>query len=758
MGDLQDFTHLLRRISGTIQAGIILQAADGSILHANKMACDVFGMKEEEIAEKTSFDPVWEMVLEDGTPARGEEHPSMVTIRTGEPIRNTVRGLFSRDESKTRWLLINTEPIFDPATDKMEAVLITFVDITRRKVAEATLRSSEEMFRSITTNSPNYILTLDLDYNITFVNRSYTGKSLEEITKSNLLDYIPEESKDEVRDTLDKVKRTGEQGMYEVTSKWIDGPATTFEARISPILRNGEVDAFIVSFSNITDRKIVEKELDHAHRLSNLFMESMPGFVVLLDFNQTIVASNSIARELGGLPGKKCYEMFGLEEVCPWCLASELRETGEPQEVVVEVTGRMYDAHWILIENDLYIHYAFDISEKIKTEEEKLILEKQVLDAQKVESLGVLAGGIAHDFNNLLMGVMGNVGMAQMNLPHDSSAVKYLRGIETAAQKAADLTNQMLAYSGKGRFIVKPVDLSGVVSEMVSLLNSAISSDASLRLNLAEDLPAVEVDLDQVSQIVMNLITNASDAMRGKAGAIKVVTESVTCDAQYLSGFTFGEDLEAGNYVSLEISDTGSGMSQEILDRMFDPFFSTKEWGRGLGLSAVMGIVRGHGGAIRVSSSEGEGTTFTIIFPASGKAIEKTVEVKGTEEGFTGVGTVLVVDDEIVVREIATAILTNFGFKVLQASDGSEALEIFREHSDDISLVLTDITMPVMGGLETLRNLRQIDPGIKVILSSGYSEEDALSAQTGEKLADFIQKPYKANDLISKVTEVLKKK
>jgi len=520
-------------------------------------------------------------------------------------------------------------------------------EIAERKQAEEAHRKSEEHLRSITQNSPNYIITLDLDYNITFVNKSYTGKTIEEITKANLFDYISEESKEKTRDTLERVRQTGEQGSYEVTGKWKDDETAIFEGRIGPILKNGEVDAFIVNLSDITGR--------------------------------------------------------------------------------------------------------------VKAEEEKLELEKQLQYSQKLESLGVLAGGIAHDFNNLLMGIMGNVGMAQMKLSPESPGHTHLSGIQVAAERAAELTNQMLAYSGKGKFDVKSINLTSVLEEMSHLLQVSMAKNVVLKYDLDKDLPAIEADPSQIHQILMNLLTNASDSFDGKSGNVVVSTKVRVCDKACLSQYQFGDELPEGKYVYLEVSDTGSGMDDEVINSIFDPFFSTKDGGRGLGLSAVIGIVKGHNGAIKVISQPGRGTTFKLLFPASEKTAEEIVEEKLLHSDYRGDGTILVVDDEEGVRDIASSILDEFGFEVLLARDGEEALELFKERAEEISLVLLDLSMPGMGGIETFRHLKQHWEDVKVILSSGYTEEDAVSSFTGQGLADFIQKPYKPEELISKIRKVLEK-
>ncbi len=396
-----------------------------------------------------------------------------------------------------------------------------------------------------------------------------------------------------------------------------------------------------------------------------------------------------------------------------------------------------------------------DITERKQAEEMQRKLEEQIQHTQKMESLGVLAGGIAHDFNNILMGIMGNISLAQMKMSPETIGIEHLSDIEVAAKRAAALTNQMLAYSGKGQFIIKALDLSAVVEEMTHLVKSSISKSVDLKLDLDDDLPSIEGDPTQVRQIVMNLITNASDAVTKTSGIVSITTGAIMCDSSYLSQLYLGEELPAGMYVFIEVSDTGSGMDKETVSKIFDPFFSTKDDGHGLGLSAVLGIIRGHRGGIEVYSEPGSGTTFKVFFPASAKDAEEFTEDRVEHEGYVGKGTILVVDDEESVLDIASSMLKEFGFDVLTASDGHEALQVFGDNTDEISLILMDLTMPRMGGIAAFHNLRQLDTDVKIILSSGYDEQDAISTLAGEGLADFIQKPYRMEQLISKIRKVL---
>jgi PAS domain S-box-containing protein len=388
-----------------------------------------------------------------------------------------------------------------------------------------------------------------------------------------------------------------------------------------------------------------------------------------------------------------------------------------------------------------------DVTERQQAEEQRQLIERKIQESQKLESLGVLAGGIAHDFNNLLTGIMGNACLAKMELERDSPVQSYVEQIELSSQRAADLCKQMLAYSGKGRFTVKRTDLSALVRETVHLLQLSISKKATLDLDLAAELPAVMADATQLRQIIMNLVMNGSDAIGDKVGRIVVRTSFERASKSELNTLMGADDLAEGDYIALEVSDDGCGMSRETLARIFDPFFTTKFTGRGLGLAAVLGIVRGHKGALKVESELGRGTKFRLLLPAAKAAANDTShEVRPTAK-WRGTGTVLVVDDEESVRRVAGKMLMGMGFDVLTANDGVDGLETYRTCSESICAVLLDLTMPRMDGEETFRALRQLRPDACVILMSGFSEQEAGARFVGKGLAGFLQKPFTPDEL-----------
>jgi len=396
-----------------------------------------------------------------------------------------------------------------------------------------------------------------------------------------------------------------------------------------------------------------------------------------------------------------------------------------------------------------------DITKKKEIENEKFLLERQVQHAQKLESLGVLAGGIAHDFNNILMGVIGNADLALYELPSENPVCNNLNSIITAAIRATDLAKQMLAYSGKGNFVIEKINVNSMVEEMTHLLKTTISKNAVLNFNLTKNIPSIEADITQVRQVFMNLITNASEAIDGKSGVVTVSTGVMEVTKEYLQGVFVNKDVQEGYYTFIEVSDTGCGMDKETQRKIFDPFFTTKFTGRGLGMAATLGIITGHNGAIKVYSEPTKGTTFKVLFPC----IEDVIEEERCNDNSTSsalIGnhkTVLVVDDEETVRAIAKKALVNYGFNVLTAEDGREGLNLYKANRDSINFVLLDITMPHMGGEEVFSEMRKVKSDVQVILSSGYNEQEATNSFAGKGLAGFIQKPYLPSDLIEMISQ-----
>jgi PAS domain S-box-containing protein len=514
----------------------------------------------------------------------------------------------------------------------------------------------------------------------------------------------------------------------------------------------------------IAERKRVEEKLHESEeKYRNLFNNAQVGmFRSRLDGSEVIEVNRAFLDIVGMTPE----ETLGKASVDLWA------DPGEREEMVKRLVadGSVSEFEYHMLnkrrgevrncltslrlypEQGLLEGTILDITERKRAEEEKRNLERQMQQAQKLESLGVLAGGIAHDFNNILMAVLGHAELALEGISPMSPARDNLTEITTAARRAADLCRQMLAYAGKSSFALERLDLRELVEEMAHLLKTTISKKAILNMNLERELPPIQADPSQIRQIVMNLIINASEAIGERSGVITVAVGATRCDEEYLRKTELREALAPGLYVHIEVTDTGHGMDAETRSRIFEPFFSTKFTGRGLGLAAVLGIVRAHRGAMKVYSEPGKGTTFKILFPALANGEYAALPLEASPmANWRGTGTILLVDDEESLLALGARMLEHLGFGVLTAADGLQAVELYRQRGKEIDMVLMDMTMPHMNGAEAFGELRRLNPDVQVVLASGYSKEDVGSRFAGKKPAGIIQKPY----TISKLREAL---
>jgi two-component system cell cycle sensor histidine kinase/response regulator CckA len=545
---------------------------------------------------------------------------------------------------------------------------------------------------------------------------------------------------------------------------------------------DGSSAAFEELLVAVEELRVAEDELRHqneeltvAHatvaeerrRYQHLFQYA-PDAYLLTDLNGIIREANHSAAHLLGveprfLAGKTLVSFVALEDR-PRLRGEIGRWKSEPAAKSIELRlhprgGQTFDAsvtlsvarggprdkafgfRWLV--RDISAHHQ--LTDELRHREETARRDAEASEAhayhvQKLESIGVLAGGIAHDFNNLLHVVLGNADLARLRVPSDSEAREHLDEVVRATLRAAELTQQLLAYSGRGAVEIRQLDLSREVREMATLLRTAISKQATLKWDLSSELPPVTADPTQLRQIVMNLITNASDALSEAPGTITLRTGVVESES----------DAEPPVSVFLEVSDTGCGMDSSTLQRIFDPFFSTKFTGRGLGLAAVMGIVESHQGHVQIRTAPGEGTSFRVVLPAvAGDAEAAPRRLSGA--GWRGRGTVLVVEDEEGVREVVGRMLERLGFHVITAVDGQDAIRVLDEHNGAVTAVLLDLSMPRMGGSETVQLLRERSPELPVVLMSGYTEQEVpakmLDGAGGP--VGFLQKPFLSEDLSS---------
>ena len=388
-----------------------------------------------------------------------------------------------------------------------------------------------------------------------------------------------------------------------------------------------------------------------------------------------------------------------------------------------------------------------DISERKKYEEENLSLQSQLEHAQRLESLGILAGGIAHDFNNLLAVILGNIELLRMDVKESKMTSEHFNNIEESCEQAAALSKQMLTYAGKGNYLLEVLNVNNMVRSMARLIRASVSSNVDLKVKLDSKLPSIEGDEAQIQQVILNFVVNGAEAIAEESGVVKITTKTIAAKRDFLDELYNGINLSEGDYVVVEVKDTGCGIAKDLQNKIFDPFFTTKEMGTGLGLSALLGIVRAHKGAVQVVSELGQGATFSVLIPATDKPATMRIIRTGEVEEWQGEGIVLVVDDDLTVREVASAIVKRFNFEVLTAENGREGINEFRKHHRKIAAVLLDMTMPQLGGIDAMREMRKIDSSVPIILVSGYSEVTIESLASGEQPDAFVQKPFRVKSL-----------
>ncbi len=760
---LRESEERLHGLYDNTTIGLYRATVGGEVLMANPAAARMLGYASFE--EMKGHARVW------GEQARDEARTGFQEILELNGVVTGYESSWKRRDGTTMYMRESATAVRG-ADDRILYYDGTLEDISERKRAEEALRQSEKENRAIVDSVPDLLFRVDrqgvlLDF------RNPGGAELyappESFLGRKISEVLPPDVSSAAIAAIGKVLETGDMVSFEYNLRMGDG-VRSYEDRIVP-LSEGEVLSVI---RDVTDRKRAEEELFRLRKAVDtsgecIFMTDRSGtisfinpeFTRLYGYTAGEVVGKATPRILkGGTMKDEEYGQFW-KTILSWRIFKN------------EMINRTKDGRLMTIDSSInpildergdivgFLAIQRDITERKQTEAKRLELERQLLHSQKLESLGVLAGGIAHDFNNLLTAMIGNLDLALSRFPSQTAKERIEKALQ-ATRRASDLTREMLAYSGRGRFVITLVDINQVIRENAELLRSSIPHTVSLGTSLAPDLPPAEADQAQIQQVVMNLITNASEAIGDSPGVIMVRSGIMECDTEYLSHSRIDEKSAPGRYLYLDVTDTGSGMSSEVSARMFDPFFTTKSTGRGLGMSAVLGIVRGHNGAIIIESEEGKGTTVRVLLPASdvppGLAGAEAAAAPGSHAPSGMSGTLLVVDDEEEVRELAMEFAGELGLKPLAASNGEEALTLFREHQDEIACVLLDLTMPKMDGAETFTRLREIRPDVRVILSSGYDEQEVIQRHAITGLAGFIQKPYRLDQLREKIIAIVRAK
>lgn len=757
-----------RTLSATIPQLIWTATPDGDVDYLSEQWEDHIGLPRDQL-----YQGVWEQVV------HPEDLPNTLRdwtrcIRSGEPLR--IRHRFRQRGAGWRWQLTRAIPVRNEDY-RITRWVGTCTDIQSEMDAEEALRTSEERL-SFALEAGGGVGAWDWDIvadrlycNTQFARlfsvdaeRAAAGASINEF-----IGGLHPDDRPRITAMMQKALETGGHFAEEYRLLQEDGSVRWVYARGRCHLgANGRAVRFPGVVFDITDRKRAEQQLQEQWHAFDTALSNTPDFTYTFDLQGRFTYVNRALLSLLQIPlsmavGKNFFDLGYPPELAARLQRQiqtvvDTRQTLRDETPFTGPTGETRHYEYIFVpvlgataEVEAVAGSTRDITERQQAEESERERQEQLRESARLESLGVMAGGIAHDFNNLLVGILGNASLlAEIAQESDRPIAA---DIVLAAERAAELTKQMLAYSGGGRFVTEVFDLNKLIQDNLTLLRASIARNVSVQLDFASGPCVVEADRAQIQQVIMNLLINASEAIGASPGVILVRTATSERAAPRISDHLHSEVLP-GSYVQVEISDNGSGISTETLKRIFDPFFTTKFTGRGLGLAAVLGIVKGHGGDIEVASVPGQGTTFRILLPASDhlegpKPLTDLPSRSGLNEFC-----VLVVDDEDIVVRTASAALASRGLQVLTAANGSQALQVLREHTE-VSLVILDLTMPVMTGEQAIPLIKALDPRLPIILSSGFSEAEISRRFASAGIAGVLQKPYTLGGLVAKVTHVL---
>jgi two-component system cell cycle sensor histidine kinase/response regulator CckA len=763
-----------RTILESIRAVTVDVDTNGRMVHVSPSITSVLGYETGEWIGQEGFG--W--IHPDDLPSLG--HGAQRLRESSAAVHGTIR--VRHKDGHYIWMEASATRAQDRPGGQMMTVLF-LRDITLRKRTADLLTENEDRLRALTEHASDIITEVDSEGCVVYLSPSFEdalGWTRDEVIGKNFAEVGIAENLHP--DDLDNLSQRFEHGLgagdahksrLAYRFRHANGEWRWFESETTPyITQDGDLRKVVVS-RDVTERVEAVAELHASEERYRILAESSLDMIVELDDDAQIRFVSSACEAVLGYPPEMLIGRSGFTIVHPDDIERNIdafigsaKEGGpigsEPYR------ARHLDGSWRWLQGvgvsfrgadgELRVlSVSHDVTQRIQSEEQQRDLEENLRRIQKLESLGVMAGGIAHDFNNLLTPILGNASLALLDLPANSPVRTQIERIRGAALRAAALTNQMLAYAGAEPVAVESVDLSRVVRELTQLLESSISGQTTVIYALADDLPKIEADDAQLGQVVMNLLTNAVESVDEGTGRITIETGTIRIDESQKLLTAFGDEPECGSYAFLAVTDNGCGIDDETRARIFDPFFTTKFTGRGLGLAAVLGVVRGHGGAIEIESEVGRGSRFRVLFPCVSDDSEEREAESPADSGldWCGSGTVLVVDDDEAVRELMIAGLQRAGFDVLQAADGREGIAAFEQHRDEIRAVFLDRTMPNVSGEEAFEAIRSIDPDAHVVLVSGYSEKQAAERFANRGLVGFLQKPFRLEALIKKLREAL---
>lgn len=702
------------------------------------------------------------------------ECPYLEVFEDGRPVRVIHRHYTKQGEEMMAEL--TACPLKD-GEGKVTRMLEVLRDITAAHRLHEENRQALDFLASVLEGIGEGVVVVDRDYRILTANKGYlhqVGMKRDDVIGRHcyaVSHHFDSHCMDNGHDCpVRSVFETGEPAYAMHTHLDSDEKKVFVEAHAYPIKDSaGNVIRAIETLNDVTERVLLEQKVRESEgKYRDLYDNAPDGYYsidengIIAEVNSTFLAMLGYERE--EVVGKKYAKDLLSAESASECAAlfqnlrrgeginnielTMIRKDGVMLPVMLNATAVMdKDGRFLMSRSVIR-----DITDRKKMDEEKKRLQEQLFQSQKLEALGTLAGGIAHDFNNLLASIMGYSSLAKIELGEGHPVYRLVDIIEKASVRASELTQQLLAFAKGGKYDARPNDVNAIVHEVGRLLERTIEKNIEIELDTSPDLRPAICDAGQIQQAVLNICINARDAMPN-GGVLTVKTKNISLDQEELKAYA---DVKPGEYVMVSIADTGMGMDKDVREHIFDPFFTTKEQGTGLGLSLVYGIVKKHGGFIQVYSEPGRGSEFRIYLPAC-TAFETCIEQEEKTEFRRGSGLVLVVDDEPMVKDLAREILARQGYSVLTASDGYEAVALYKEHAKESAVVLLDMVMPGMDGREVFRRIKAVDPGAKVIVSSGYSHDRDADYLLEHGAIGFVQKPYRMADLLRAVEEGMDK-